>query len=186
MNKQTQELFNVIKTVKTLDELKQYDVEGVDWKVMTEYGDTIAHLYALNENATIEGFEYLFDKGVDLKAENEWGQTIAHYYAYNKNENETVKEYLQNKNKYKPNDFIIIDIKDNIIEVIVSEYLSYSEMSEDDFFEYLHSGICIYRDWNGGIKHEAEDNIYTMLNREEFDEIIKENCALYYDSIRQN
>jgi len=85
MNKQTRKLFIVIETVKTLDKLKRYDVDGVDFKAVNEYGSTLAHCYALNENATIEGFKYLFDKGVDFKAVNEFGCTLAHYYAYNEN-----------------------------------------------------------------------------------------------------
>jgi len=85
MNKQTQELFIAILTVKTLDKLKRYDVDGVDFKAVNEYGSTLAHCYALNENATLEGFKYLFDKGVDFKAVNEFGCTLAHLYAWNAN-----------------------------------------------------------------------------------------------------
>jgi len=47
---------------------------------VTECGDTIAHCYAWNENATLEGFKYLFEKEVDFKTKDGDGNTIADVY----------------------------------------------------------------------------------------------------------
>jgi len=80
MNKQTQELFIAILTVKTLEQLKQYDVEGVDWKAKNKDDCTLAHYCAYNKNAAIEILQYLFDKGVDLYALNKYGESAIGIY----------------------------------------------------------------------------------------------------------
>jgi len=148
MKKQTEKLFNVIDTVKTLDELKQYDVDGVDFKARDRYGNTIAHCYAWNGNATLEVFKYLFEKGVDFEAKDRWRNTIAHYYAKNPNATLEGFKYLFEKEV----DFqAVTECGDTI-----AHYYAYNKNATLEGFKYLFDkGVDLKaeNEWGQTIAH---------------------------------
>jgi len=57
-----------IQSVESVEELKALDIDKIDWKAEHNRWNP-AHHYALNENASIEGFEYLDEEGFNLSDE---------------------------------------------------------------------------------------------------------------------